>query len=1213
MANVSDTQFNLLLGISQRMEQTLIRIEQKIAPSGAQSGAPGSAPRSGNQSTSNLAAVALSVKLIVDALSAKNFKSKNADTVANFIQRVVDTTRDIDSTSLEQLASFTTGITNFIETMSSLSLMGIAKIALAGKLLFSGENSVIKKIIRGAVEAVQEFSGDNLIKLKQAGIGISLLANGLKTLASALAIMGLVAIAARLIAVGVIVALTTVKVFMSLGTQLKEMEAGFKAISILGKGLIVLAAGLATMALVATIVDVSLWVEIAAVILGVSSMFWLIGKMGPKITEGAEAIDKIAKSLVALSAGIALVALVLFVIKQIDPDLIWQSVLLVAAYGIVFALIGKAAAQIAKGSLAIVLGIGLGLFFFAGAIMLLGMALSSIGGIAAAILGPFIIGLYAAVFTAIGVEAGLILEGSLAVGIIGISLLLFSAGLMVFGLAIKGLMNMFGSDIAEAGLIAGAVIIGFGLAFAAVGNPLTVAFTLLGAAAMIVVSVALLTIAVGMTVFGVAVKAALAMGTIEKGKDGKYKFIGIDAIVSIMEGFGSIGWKTSIKAGLGAIAAVGVSVALVTLSVGLLAASYALSKIPARKDFTENLFNSNKDGIIDILFQQFANIGDSYGDFNVKNGTDPASRGAIAVRNIGNALSSLAGGIVAFADVNNVPVQIAKNGKLVYSTVSLVDTVENIKSVFLGDDDKKGNKKGLLYSLANVLSAIGDDKKITGVQVPGDGVGSIFKRFLSKISGDNPIGRGIKAVASIGDVLSALAGGITAFAVVDNIPIQVAGKDGKLTYIGVKLDTVLSNIRKVLLGPNNSDSTKAIVLDPAQPGLLTVLSTIFADIGKTYGDEGFFSDGDVKKGANAVKSMGDAISGIAQGILAFADTNKAVPTGFDPKTGKPTGFATLNIENIKNSVINLIESLPKTFAKLDMKQLNLAVKNAEEFKSFNSIIKDIGDSIKDVSDSIIPKGRKDEKGVLTMLSEEINNFVKFLAGDPIKDSMISSLDKLFTVFNKFSSIATSFRQFVAGFQGFNSVFGSFGVNMKNFSKNFTAFSPQLKNYEKFGHLLNGHAYYAPKFAIFEKSFGKMSTDLATFAKNFKIMDEPSIKAFKIWTEALSTFVQVDQKTFGDVADKLQKIVEASNVKAKAASNTVTENVGVKAPETQTSQFKPPEQASRIQLGPVQPAKNNNSAEISALAGMVSDLTIQVQNLVNALSDPKGLAVHMTNV
>lgn len=1364
MAQSTERQFDALLGISKRMEQSLESIEKSLAPAGSGMGSGASS------AAGNLASMALSLNTIVKALSAKEFKKKNADTLLSFVEGMAAATQDLKAENLKALAEFSTGITSFMKVMSEISLGGIMKIALLEKFIFSGKKSVLKRIIAGAMDAMSSYTKQDMEKMKVAAEGIAILSQGLMTLAKALAAWALLALAAPLVIAGALVARVVVGMFLNIGKNNKQIKEGAEAVGILGRSLIMLALGIASMALLVAIVKPQQILRVILVVGAVIVLFALIGKMENLLLNGAYAVKKIGIALIFFSIGLAMISLVVMIVPT---KAIFLGLLVVASYGLVFAMMGMASKQISRGALVMIIGMSVGLFFFAGALLLFGMALEKIT-FEKALLGVAIIFGMGALFTYLGTNAPLIEEGAFVMASMGVSLIFFSAGMLIFALALKGVIALFKNDWEVAAAATVGIILGLGLMFAGLGllSPAIapgaivlalmgaslavfaiglIAFSLvlkgvmalfkndweeakvatteiilgmgklftvmglmspliaLGSIAVLTVGAALLVFSVGLMTFALATKLVKSLGLLQE-KGDTYEFMGTSIIKSIVNGVISVGGPIKmVRALMGAATMVAVGGALLVFSLGLAATAKVIDKIP--NNFTETLFGES-DGIIPEILGRFKQIGKDYGSF-LSFGSDPVSMGVKVVKGVSSALSSLAGGIAAFAKVDKFPVQIAdeKTGKLKWGTVDLNTSITNIESALIGEPgfllaiarvfgkigndpmvtgvsgerkyggafftsliktftgqtpfqrgvravaemgsvlqslaggivafanvdrfpvqvpDDKGNLKwdtvnlntiianienvmngdpGILMTIARTFGKIGNDPAVTGVEDgKGEkGLGGFFSGLWRNVTGDSPMKRGIKAVGQISEILGTLAGGITAFANANAIPVQTV-INGELKWTTVDLATIKKNIEDVLIGKEGPDKIG--------DGLLYSLAKVFAKIGER-GEDSLMNDKFVKRGAKAVQSVSDALGGISQTILAFAEMEKRIPVKFD-KDGKPIDWQKINQAELRASIESFISMIPDTFSKLSADTISKAQKNAKEYKTLTEALSQLASPVKILSEAFAPKGdKKDQKGPLTTLTEELNNFLNFLATNPVTDAVVATLLKLHTALNMFSVSESPFAKFVDSFKDFNSSFGSFTGNIGKFAENFKKLSPMVSNYQKFAALLNGHAVYATRFAIWQPAFGRMSSkDLAEFAKNFKSMDAKAIDAFRIWTEALTNFVKVDPNTFETIADQLEKVINAPvNVEgrlANAGNNTGNTTGGFgsifggQTPAPGADTLKNSEQSNAI-FERVTSRYNNDIAQIRA---DIAAMTQQIQILSSRLVSSEGINVRV---
>ena len=411
-------------------------------------------------------------------------------------------------------------------------------------------------------------------------------------------------------------------------------------------------------------------------------------------------------------------------------------------------------------------------------------------------------------------------------------------------------------------------------------------------------------------------------------------------------------------------------------------------KIPDPKDphkliySTVNLYESidkiksTVPSLLTVLSDVFSSIGEKQRENkNVK-------KGIKSVRDLGDTLSNIAGGIAAFANFNNFPIQIADGkGGLTYINKDLSDVVPNIKNILIGSE---GNNDGLLFVLSDIFGDIG-------------------KTVVDDISGTSrnkaeDIKKGIKSITGIGDTLSSIAGGIAAFANFNDFPIQVADGKGGLTYINKDLSEVVPNIKNILIGSEGKND-----------GLLFVLTGILVDAGEKI-------KGNKRKIKNAVDSFSDVsnvFNNIISGIVSFMDIEKGIP--IYNNQGTIVGYTPINIEDMNSHMKEIISFIPTIFTDLDTNILSKAKDNMSSFSLFTNELEKMskmGNGLDKFSDSLTKLG---------------GSFIDLNKGFQIFSTSIPS----FTLFEK--SISTlSKNQQAYGFSKFASSMGVLKTNVNNF-------------------------------------------------------------------------------------------------------------------------------------------------------------------------------------
>ena len=1172
----TEKQFDALLGISRNMEKSLANIEKSFSKMGD----------SGGKAAGVLGGLAQSLGAIVAAVSIKKFDSKKAETVLEFSRGLVSIVNTVDASKAKDFGKFASAMSEAFETIISvMSPMRILKLKLGTAILFGGKKPLIQQIATGMTNAFKDLDGK---KAKDGAAAIRDIGEGLLSLSKAMARFALIALIAPLVLIGAVVARLVLGLFVSLGKKAKAIEDGGNAMKAIGKGLLLFSAGLASVVLVVAVASPVRIMGALAVLAVFALTFYMMGKLSFAIRRGARAVAYMGLALFGFAAGLAMYMLVLLIVK---PVMVLAGIATIAAFGVVFALLGidKIARNIAQGAL-LLIGMAVALFLFSGGLMVFGLALKLFSleelfmgalliaeiGLAMYLLGKFskqiftgalvmadmgialglfsvglllfgiavklfefkdiligaglIVGLGIS-FAIIGLMSSEVFFGAIAVAEMGAALVSFSVGLILFGVAIKILGALF-DDLSEAGMIAGAILIGLGLAFAVIG--LMSAAIAPGAAAMITVGIALISISIGIILFGLAIKALQALfgdglkeagiiaGAILIGLGLAFAVLGLlalpialgavgvilmgaslivfsiglmifgAAIAIMMKVFGSdkleeIGPKTrdflidfglafsavglliipivlgaaamilmgasmiifglgllafggamyfldskglfvkdaegnntikgmdilpQIASGLvdvgiyafnplfwsGTAAAIGMGASLAMIGAGLMVAAESLEKTKDINGLVNNLFGDG--GLIPIMAKSYAEIGEKYGGGFLASflGADPVSIGIRTTRGFGEVLQELAGGIAAFADFTQFPIKVPDPkdpSKLVYRTVNIFsDIIPPLTA----------NLPVLLTTLASVFASIGEQY--------GD---SIFS--------DGPVKKGIDAVSGLGSVLSELAGGIVAFANFDEFPIQAPDPNDptKLIYKSVNLYDSIPKIKDALIGDGAIQGKVS-----SKTGILMSLAEVFAEIGDKYGD-GFFSDGPVKKGVDAVKGIGGVVSELGQGILAFANMQRGLPN-FNAD-GKFNGtYTPFSLDEVRNNIINVLNTLPDMFANIDVKRMNEAREKANAAVPLAEAISSIGKSLQEL---VVEKKGGEKESLVALIGPGINQIVKDTENLQIDPEKVKNLDNLSNTLQKFSGMGEGLKSFSDGLIKAGEAIVNFGGNLSN--------------------------------------------------------------------------------------------------------------------------------------------------------------------------------------
>ena len=1157
-------------------------------------------------------------------------------------------------------------LNTIIEMVSPSKLL---KLVIGSKILFSGKTPLLEKIVGGIAKTFQKL---NPKKIKEGGEAIEILGDGLKSLAKSLGVLALLGAVAPLVAIGVLLAWSTVKIFSYLGAKHKEIKEGANAMTMLGKGLVAFSAGLATLMLVVLIVSPKKIIAGIALLVSFALLFYFLGKVERGISDGGKAIGWMGLGLFAFSAALALFMMVVLIAKPANIALGVASIVLLAG---AFALIGKLdskgyvkdgakslmemggalavfslgllvfgvslkllsmifkgdiiAAGVATASLLLGLGgvfsligmmskggsleqgaagmvtVGFALISIGAGILIFGLALKAIMSLfkndwqtAALASAGIILGLGVA-FALIGTQSIFITTGAAAMISVGFALMSISGGILLFGLAIKGLQAIFGDNLIEAGKIAGGILLGLGLAFAGIG---ALSFIITpGAAAGILMGLSLLSLSLGIWTFGNTIKGLYDKNLIDK--EGKMKGVGI--LSQLMSEFSSM-FFSSVFALPGIGIGIGMGISLMTIAKGLSDVGNVLAKLNP-DTIVGTLFGEN--GIITKLTDNFSKLGSSGGSLvgflRKFTGTDAVSMGIQSVRSIGNVLSELAGGIAAFGNIASFPVKVVKGGKLVDGTVSLPEVIKSINE----------NVPTMLTSLSDVFRKIGEGD----LGKFGGGIAGQAFSMLAGLLGDDPVSRGIKSVHGIGSVLSELAGGIAAFGNVKAFPTKKVGKDGKLTDDVIDLMSIIPTITETLSGNGKADSTNtgmlyalsaifstigekfgdkgflgpgsttqkgvdavkgignviselaggitafanfkafpikkigkdgkeeveykdisgdikglftSLIGSKSESGLLTVLADVFGSIGKTYGDK-WFKNGDVKKGTDAVKGISDVVSTLATGITGFANLSIGLPL-YD-KDGKVIGrSAPIKISDIQANITDIANSLPAAFKGLDFKYIEKQTGGAK-------IVLALADVVSKIGQALAPLMVTMKKGATTMLKTlgtDIKAFSESLGSTTISEDKLAMLNSLIKPLTDLSNLDKGLERFAQSLSATGSAFGVFGRGFSEFYINLAKFD---RFEQSFSNLLKSQ--YTYRFDKFSDDMGKFKDSVNKFDVEKLKLTESMIKSIAIISKApdsMKNITETLEKSFDELIQAIRELTDktgATSVTAPVEANS----------------------------------------------------------------------------
>jgi hypothetical protein len=729
---------------------------------------------------------------------------------------------------------------------------------------------VIKKFTATIEELMAAFDKLDPKKVEKGAKSFEIIAGSIGKFAKGLAIAGILFIPA-MIGVGLIhIALKILMpTFEMIGDSEKNVQKGAEVLDLMGGALIKFAKGLVLAAIGATIGILFTPVIVLSMIL-VGGAFALIGKMNTPINDGTNTIDKIGKGLIFFSIGLVTFALAtMFILTK--PIIVAAMVGTLVLIGGAFALLGIFDKSIKKGAVAL-FAVGLSLVAF------------SIGYLIFAATTKDMtleqVGIQAAVLLGVGLVTGLIgkgfmsvVKGAIGIAAMGLGLIVFSLGYLPFATVTKDM------TMENVGLQLG-LLLGLGLEFAAAG--LGAPFILAGAAAFAAVGGAFLLLAPGLN----AIKAvdftqedSIKLTTMLSGI--KSAFLGNDGAD---EGFfskiggaltGAVDSVRMLEAAAGFAAAGG---SLTILSKGLTSFKNIQWNDELSKELVTMLSGVTTAFALGAGEQvpSTSFFGQVFGFKSTK-----VAEGIQSVKGAGKALIDIVKGLDAFQSMVDKNINWDSLGSAIIKSVGFVqDAFSKIASE--GNVDAGGFFGSLLGIKKNkvaegITSVQGAGKELTNIVT---GLMSFQEMVEQKINWDN---LGLAISKSVGFVQSAFA------AIGGEENVEAGGFFGSL--LGIKKNKVAEGITSVK-GAGKELTNIAAGLKSFQEminkevnfddlGLaiknsISLIGEAFAIIGgKEQSDSAFFGlmkwdENLVKKGIDNVKGAGAELTSIATGLQTFA-------------------------------------------------------------------------------------------------------------------------------------------------------------------------------------------------------------------------------------------------------------------------------------------------------------------------------------------------------
>jgi hypothetical protein len=597
---------------------------------------------------------------------------------------------------------------------------------------------------------------------------------------------------------------------LSLDSVDKDKVDNIKNLMTLTRGILWFAASLAITSLV--------WDKVLLGALVFSGTIMLLGLAldfldGRDINKGIGSLYKLSLGIVALGLGM----LAFYVLAP--PEVALQVILSVGAMALTFAVVGEFSEDIGQGAIAMALVAGSLLFVTISMLIFKATGLGMEDGFNIAVT----VGLLALPFMLAGIEpiAEWIVDGAITLAIAAVALSAISIGLLIFKAS---------EFTVDDGHTLAATIGGMGLVFALVGIPVVAIAIILGSIALAVAGISLGIISLGMAAFK-------AVDFDES--DGERLKVALGSMVYGFLGGEPEGGLLSSLAFAGKLAARTALLFLAVPPMIMAAGALALISTGLMNFKKANFGQSDADAMeysIGSLVKAFSIVVDKKRQQELGIDIDPISMwlAVKSLSDIGSVVFELGRGIQSIANLEIVEYEV-QNGKLVAKSVRKLND---------SDFNKAGeNISKILSALAIPLAQIGMLEK----------EGSSGNALFDSIFSNGYISTGIRAISDLGETIANLGRGIKDFA---NLQIVEYGvKNGKLVPIK---STLMTDTDFVTASMNIGRVTGFLAME-------------FAKIGKMEDDSsGWFSDGYVTNGVEAIAGMGENLSELAKAVVAMA-------------------------------------------------------------------------------------------------------------------------------------------------------------------------------------------------------------------------------------------------------------------------------------------------------------------------------------------------------
>lgn len=982
-----------------------------------------------------------------------------------------------------------------------------------------------------------------------------------------------------------------IKFLKNISDQFQSIDT--KKIKEGGEGMSVMATGIAQLGLVLLLATPLYIVGAVGSLLIIPLLalyaytFSKIGEVGPQITEGAKSIGWMALGIVGFSIA-------LFATKELAGGS-WKEYAVgslivlsgITLFSLAFYFLGQFAQPIEDGAKAVAwMGLALiSLAFGIAAFQLLKVDIKSvlIAGAAVAVTG-IAMGL-------VGIFATQIEEGAFALAVGGLALIVLALGIGSFKL-----FKITSEDF----LMAGAAVVAVGGAMALAGLFSVPIF--LGAAALLVASIAMITLSLGIlalsSTYQKAMSGLLAPSVMDPEQSNMEMLIG-----GIVSAFTINPIKSAFML-VGAASLIVASVAMLTLSAGIMAINFAYKKAkdgilavdPADPD--ELMMNSVITGIVSAFTIN-----------PIKSAFMMLGAAGLIVASV--AMMTLAGGLLFFnfvykklkdSDLFGISASDPEMSNFEYALTSIVDgmVMNPIKLAGFYLSVPAWLTAG--FALMSIGAGLSRFVEIVQKQIPINKVGDMIAMVLTSVTdvftgvsrnGDmvdwDDVEDGIDAVSGVGNIILGIAEGVGKMA---ELKFPIYGKDGKITgYFGIgdkQFEQVSTNMKL----------------------LITAIAGTLTEIGKSQGDTGWFSKTDGEKGAEIIRGIGGDLVGIADFVQKAANLTFPI---YDAN-GKQTGVTTIDPAmlaeggSVRNNIISMITAVTSALADVgsgaaaqsgwfsdsDIEKGKLAIQGiSADLNGIAQMVTSVA-QVKDFSQvanrikltlMIIPQAFLEAAKIVEPNKEQLENITNIFGTlvDPLKNfiELLAMVEEKKISEKTGAGLSTSLTKIMATIAGIK-------PNM------------DMSSLDKAVGYLERMAAVADPLTKLSNSFEKIAKSMDKFAASFKKMNPQNVKTSDMLIQSLVTFAKVDPNALNTLNDKGKALInfiyekgeqpKQAPVTQPAVSNVIQSEPGktaVKPTATQTATAAKEQQVANAQL-----------------TQMMTDLTTNMANMASALKDIK---------